>query len=95
MYKEKTRAFRDLKYDTAILNLANSLVEAKKKRPSKRLDEMERSVMAIIFHVNDLRMEREMFDEIMGEKVKQIHRLNEELKETKKKLQMYDNTFEQ
>lgn len=94
-YMEKTRAFRDLKYDTAILNLANLLVEAKRKRPSKRLDEMEKALMAIIFHVNDLRMEREMFDELMGEKVKQLHHMNEELKEAKNKLKKYDFTFEQ
>ena len=86
---------KDLVYDAAILELAGSIAEALKKKPSSKLISMSKAVTDIVFYVTDLRLERYTYDEYMRRRLINEIKLEEKVKELEQELYSYeDNTIE-
>ena len=86
---------KDLVYDAAILELAGSIAEALKKKPSSKLISLSKAVTDIVFYVTDLRLERYTYDEYMRKRLINEIELKEKVKELEQELYSYeDNTIE-
>jgi hypothetical protein len=86
---------KDLVYDAAIIELAGSIAEALKKKPSSKLISLSKAVTDIVFYVTDLRLERYTYDEYMRKRLINEIELKEKVKELEQELYSYeDNTIE-
>lgn len=96
MIDKLSKNHKDLMYDAAILEVAGSISEALKKKPSSKLLSLSNAVQDIIFYVADLRMERRAYDEFMRRRSINEGKLTEKVKELENELySYYDNTTEQ
>ena len=95
MIDELTKNHKDLLYDAAIIEVAGTIAEGIKTRPSSKLFQMSKAVQQVIFYVNDLRMERVAYDHFMQLRLKNELELKTKIQELETQLYSYeDNTIE-
>lgn len=86
---------KDLLCDSALITLAETVLEARKKKPSSKLIEMSKCISEIAFYVNDLRMQRDAYHLYMKAKDDKLYETLQELQKLKDEFYDYeDNTIE-
>jgi len=85
---------KDMMCDASLLDIVSMVKEAHIKRPSSKTEKMVSNIMNIVYYINDLRMERYVYDETLNRA--NIERLKalEKVKEMQKEFYNYDNTTE-
>jgi len=85
---------KDMLCDASLLDIVSMVKEAHIKRPSSKTEKMVSNIMNIVYYINDLRMERYVYDETLNRA--NIERLKalEKVKEMQKEFYNYDNTTE-
>lgn len=89
-----TKTSKDLMCNSALLDVIGVLKETRDKKPSKAIDDMISNMLEITYYINDLRMERETYNDTLfkvnGERLDAI----EKVKQLETELYGYNNPTE-
>ena len=80
--------------NASLLDIMSMVREAHIKRPSSKTERMVSNMMNIVYYINDLRMERHVYDETLNRANLERLKALEKVKEMKKEFYNYDNTTE-
>lgn len=85
---------KDFMCNASLLDIMSMVKEAHIKRPSSKTERMVSNMMNIVYYINDLRMERHVYDETLNRANLERLQALEKVKEMKKEFYNYDNTTE-
>ena len=85
---------KDMMCNASLLDIMSMVKEAHIKRPSSKTERMVSNMMNIVYYINDLRMERHVYDETLNRANLERLKALEKVKEMKKEFYNYDNTTE-
>jgi hypothetical protein len=83
---------KDLLCDASLLDILTIVKEAHSKRPSSKTEKMISNMMNIVYYINDLRMERHVYDDTLNRCNLERLKALEKVKEMQKEFYNYDNT---
>lgn len=85
---------KDMLCNASLLDIMSMVKEAHSKRPSSKTERMVSNMMNIVYYINDLRMERHVYDDTLNKCNLERLKALEKVKEMQKEFYNYDNTTE-
>lgn len=85
---------KDFMCNASLLDIMSMVKEAHIKRPSSKTERMVSNMMNIVYYINDLRMERHVYDDTLNRCNLERLKALEKVKEMQKEFYNYDNTTE-
>ena len=85
---------KDMMCNASLLDIMSMVKEAHIKRPSSKTERMVSNMMNIVYYINDLRMERHVYDDTLNRANLERLKALEKVKEMQKEFYNYDNTTE-
>ena len=94
MLSQLVKNEKDMLCNASLLDIMSMVKEAHSKRPSSKTEKMVRNMMNIVYYINDLRMERHVYDDTLNRCNLERLKALEKVKEMQKEFYNYDNTTE-
>jgi len=85
---------KDMLCNASLLDIMSMVKEAHSKRPSNKTEKMVHNMMNIVYYINDLRMERHVYNDTLNKCNLERLKALEKVKEMQKEFYNYDNTTE-
>lgn len=85
---------KDMLCNASLLDIMSMVKEAHIKRPSSKTERMVGNMMNLVYYINDLRMERHVYDDTLNRCNLERLKALEKVKEMQKEFYNYDNTTE-
>lgn len=94
MLSQLVKNEKDMLCNASLLDIMSMVKEAHSKRPSSKTEKMVSNIMNIVYYINDLRMERHVYDDTLNRCNLERLKALEKVKEMQKEFYNYDNTTE-
>ena len=94
MLSQLVKNEKDMLCNASLLDIMSMVKEAHSKRPSSKTERMVSNMMNIVYYINDLRMERHVYDDTLNRANLERLQALDKVKEMQKEFYNYDNTTE-